>query len=283
MKTVLRFFLLVSFFQFNIENKGQFTIPKSFGNDSPILFAVDHGGTKIFFTKKGITYTLLEASKKQKDEREMERERREEFKDPEEFARHEKEEHKLKTRSDQVTMLWQNANPNTVIEASELTADYHSYHYIQASTQYKNVNFVKAFKKITYKNIYPNIDIEYVFSEKGGLKYSLTLRPGADPSQVKMVYDSHVSLNSAGEIHIDTKFGDIIDHAPLSFYQQNNSSVISSNFIKTGNTVSFQLANYDRTKTVVIDPWTQTRIVFGNVKKMVLETFILLVALCPCN
>ena len=38
-----------------IENKGQFTIPKSFGNDSPILFAVDHGGTKIFFTKKGIT------------------------------------------------------------------------------------------------------------------------------------------------------------------------------------------------------------------------------------
>ena len=284
MKSILRFFFLLSFYLFLfsfvqlhaqgstgsswsanfeyqkafIENKGQFTIPKEFGNDSPVLYAVDHGGTKIFFTKKGITYTLLEASKKQKDQREIERERREEFKDPEEFARHEKEEHKLKTRSDQVTMLWQNANPNVVIEANGLTADYHSYHFKQPSTQYKNLNFVKAFKKITYKNIYPNIDIEYVFHEKGGLKYSLILRPGANPALVKMVYDSHVSLNSDGEIHIDTKFGDIVDHAPLSFYQQNTSSIVSSNFIKNGNTVSFQLANYDNTKTLVIDPWTQT-------------------------
>jgi hypothetical protein len=32
-----------------IENKGQFTIPNSFGNSSPVLFAVDHGGTKIYF------------------------------------------------------------------------------------------------------------------------------------------------------------------------------------------------------------------------------------------
>lgn len=287
MKTILRFFLIVLFcelsFSFTklnaqvsnglswsakfayqkafVENKGQFTIPASFGNNSPVLYAVDHGGTKIFFTKKGITYTFLEASKKQKDEREREREEREKYEkitNEEEFMRHEKEEHKLKTRADQVTMLWQNANPNVVIEPSELTADYHSYHYKQESTQYKNVNFVKGFKKITYKNLYPNIDIEYIFAEKGGLKYSLILRPGADPSLVKMVYDRHVSLNANGEIRIDTKFGDIIDHAPLSFYQQNNSSIISSTFVKSGNTVSFQLSNYDNTKSVVIDPWTQT-------------------------
>ncbi len=241
-----------------IENKGQFSIPNSFGNTSPVLYAVDHGGTKIYFTKKGITYTFLEASKKQVDEREMERERKEVFKTPEEFARHEKEEHKLKLKSDQVTMLWQNANDDVKIEATEMTADYHSYHFKDESTQYKNTRYNRGFKKITYKNIYPHIDIEYVFHEKGGLEYSLTLHPGADPSQVKMVYDSHVDLNNAGEIRISTKFGDIIDHAPLTFYGNNHSSIIASNFTKTGKTVSFQLANYDNTKTVVIDPWTQT-------------------------
>jgi hypothetical protein len=241
-----------------IENKGQFVIPNSFGNPSPVLFAVDHGGTKIYFTKKGITYAFLETTKKQKDANEIEREREEEFKNPEEHARHEKEEHQLKVKADQVTMLWQNANPNAEIVADEVTTDYHSYYFKQSSGEYKNVSNIKGFKKITYKNIYPNIDIDYVFHKKGGLEYSLTLHPGANPSQVKMLFDSHVDLNNAGEIRISSKFGDIIDHAPLTFYQNNNASVIASSFTKTGKTVSFQLANYDNTKTVVIDPWTQT-------------------------
>ena len=241
-----------------IENKGQFSIPSAFGNPSEVLFAVDDGGTKIYFTKKGITYTFLEMWKKPKDEREMERERNEVILDAEAHERHEKEERKIKTRTDQVTMLWQNANPNVKIEASGVTEDYHSYYFKQPNTQYKNVCYIRGFRKITYKNIYPNIDIDYVFHEKGGLEYSLTLHPGADPSQVKMVYDSHVDLNNAGEIRISTKFGDIIDHAPLSFYDSNHSSIIASSFTKTGKTVSFQLENYDKTKTVVIDPWTQT-------------------------
>lgn len=241
-----------------IENKGQFSIPNSFGNPSPVLFAVDHGGTKIYFTAKGITYAFLETTKKQKDAREIEREREEEFKNPEDHARHEKEEHQLNVKADQVTMLWQNANSNVVILADEATTDYHNYYFKQVSGEYKNVSNIKGYKKITYKNIYPNIDIDYVFHEKDGLEYSLTLHPGANPSQIKMLYDNHVDLNNVGEIRISTKFGDIIDHAPLTFYQKNNASVIASSFTKTGKTVSFQLANYDNTKTVVIDPWTQT-------------------------
>ncbi len=241
-----------------IENKGQFIIPNYFGNPSDVLFAVDHGGTKIYFTKKGITYALLETTKKSKDARETERERRKEFRSPEEHIRHEKEEHELKVKADQVTMLWQNANPNVEIEGDGSTSDYHSYTIKQVNGEFKIVSNVHGFKKITYKNIYPNIDIDYVLSEKGGLKYSLTLHPGADASLVKMVYNSHVSLKSNGDIHIDTKFGNIVDHAPLTFYQQNAYSIITSAFIKTGNTISFQLSNYDHTKTVVIDPWTQT-------------------------
>ena len=83
-----------------IENKGQFSIPNNLDNSSPVLFAVDHGGTKIYFTKKGITYSLLETYKKQKDGREIERERKEEMNDPEAHARHEQEERRLKVKKD---------------------------------------------------------------------------------------------------------------------------------------------------------------------------------------
>ncbi len=241
-----------------IENKGQFVIPSSFGNTSPILFAVDQGGKKIFFTKKGITYTFLVTSKKIKDQREMERERRAEFKSPEDYVKNEKEEHELKVKTDQVTMLWQGANSNVDVVATDITTDYHCYNLKNSNNTSQNIPNAKGFKKLTYKNIYPNIDIEYVFSEKGGLKYTLTLHPGADPSLVKMVYDNHVSLNSNGDVLIDTKFGDIIDHAPLSFYSNNTNSIVSSKFVKNGKTISFELEKYDNTKTLIIDPWTQT-------------------------
>ncbi|MBL7937019.1 MAG: hypothetical protein JNM51_14525, partial [Bacteroidia bacterium] len=247
-----------------IENRGQFVIPNSFGNPAEVLFAVDHGGTKIYFTKKGITYTFLQTSKQPKDERENDKDYREVFGSAEEHALHEKEEHKLDTKTDQVTMLWQNANDNVQVEASGLTSDYHNYSFKESSGKLKNLSYIKGYKKIIYKNIYPNIDIEYVFAEKDGLKYSLILHPGANPSQVKMVYDNNVSLSNNGEIHIETKLGDIIDHAPFTFYENNSSSVISSSFIKSGKTVSFQLDNYDNTKSVVIDPWTQTPAFTGN-------------------
>ena len=59
-------------------------------------------------------------------------------------------------------MLWQNANTNVTIETTEVTSDYHNYYFKQADGEYKNVSNIKGFKKITYKNLYPNIDVEYV-------------------------------------------------------------------------------------------------------------------------
>ena len=81
-----------------------------------------------------------------------------------------------------------------------------------------------------------------------------------NPSQIKMKYTDvdGMSLDANGNTHLPTKFGDIIDHAPLTFYSENKNSIISSSFVKSGNTISFSLGNYDNTKTIVIDPWTQT-------------------------
>ena len=245
-----------------IENKGQFSIPTHADNNEEVLYAVNHGGTKIYFTKKGIIYTFLETTKKQKDAREIAheiaRENKEKLYSPEEYQKHEKEERALKIKTDDVTMLFQNASDNVELEASDETPDYQNYSVVQANGILNNISNIRSFTKLTYKNVYPNIDIDYTFSEKGGLKYIVILHAGADATQLKMVYDNHISLSNTGEIHINTKFGDMIDHAPLTFYQQNKSSIINSKFIKTGKIVSFQLDSYDNSKTVIIDPWVQT-------------------------
>ncbi|MCW3103477.1 MAG: hypothetical protein JWO09_1917 [Bacteroidetes bacterium] len=238
-----------------IENKGQFK-PGDITTE-PVLYAVDHGSTMAYFTSRGITYSFLKTWKKDEgDEKERRKER--EHLTEKEYKKEEAEEHKLEFKTDQVSFEWENANPDVKIVAEEMLENYFSYTF-KKNGQEQNENFIHGYKKITYKDLYPNIDVEYVFHPTEGLKYSVILHPGADPSLVKMKYASSEKLSFDHEdLVIRTKFGNIIDHAPVTFYEGNTSSIIGSRFEKEGNVISFKLGAYDNTKTVVIDPWTVT-------------------------
>jgi hypothetical protein len=236
-----------------IENKGQFQI---IGSEEEVAFAMDHGGTKIYFTKKGLVYSFLNVWQKQTNKEEREQQKLKGFASAEEFKKFEDEGRKVEHSTDVIPMLWEGANPNVQVVAEGESPDYHSYSYTR-NGENKSVSNVRAFKKITYKNLYPNIDVEYTFHPESGIKYAIILHPGADASKVKMAYSKNLSIVEKS-LHIPTKFGDIIDHAPLTFYGNNKNAIISSRFTKKGNTVSFTLGKYDNTQTVIIDPWTQT-------------------------
>lgn len=243
-----------------IENKGQFHLPN--GNE-PVEFAYDNSSTRIYFTKKGVTYSFLKVWKDQEEEGEREKDiKKANFQDVrtiEEFRKKEEEEHKAKFIADYVNVEWENSNPNVEIVAEKKISSYFSYTFKDESGKKVNENFLAGYEKITYKNLYPNIDVEYIFHASEGIKYSITLHPGADPSVIKMKYDGNKNLSiNNGNLVVSTKLGDIIDHAPITFYGGNVPAVIRSQFIKTGNQISFQLDAYDNTKTVIIDPWTVT-------------------------
>lgn len=240
-----------------IENRSQFD-GKDKLSGSKILFGIDQGAVQVYFTKKGLTYRFDRSEKKYKRTKEEKRKDREKFKTmtAEEFIEHEKRQKATTLITDLIHMQWSNANPAVEIIAQDLSGDYFSY----TKSNGENINYIKGYKKIVYKNLYPNIDVEYVFHPKGGIKYDLILHPGADPSVIKMIYSDagKISLDQEGNIRIRTLFGDMIDHAPLSFYSKDKKSIVASSFVKNGSEVSFALGNYDKTKTLVIDPWTQT-------------------------
>lgn len=240
-----------------IENKGQFSLPDVDKKD--IYFAIDHGSTVIYFTKKGVSYKFIKEKGEGKSEKEIEREEKEKFKSLKEYKEREEKEHKSrKYITDIVSMNWENPNSELELVGEMLTGDYHSYNIRKSNGSLENINYIKGYKKITYKNLYPHIDIEYSFTDKAGLKYAIIVNPGANPSDIKMLYNKNVLLKNSGDVHIDSKMGDIIDHAPITFYSDHRAEIISSQFIKNGKSVSFELGTYDKTKTIIIDPWTQT-------------------------
>lgn len=235
-----------------IENKGQFPVTnRNVVRSADVLYAYDDGPVMVYFCKTGITYTFNKKLLKNKHE--------EHHRGRNELESREKEEkeRKISTISDIIQMNWLNTSPNMeVIPYGEKS--FHFSYAIRSGKNMKNLNFLRAYEKLLYKNIYNGIDVEFVFHPDEGLKYSLILHPGADVRNFKMKFsgDKKIMLNNSGDLHIPTKFGDIIDFAPYAYYQDDNSQKIIARFSRLDNIISFNLGNYDHGKTVIIDPWT---------------------------
>ncbi|NCU77691.1 MAG: hypothetical protein EBV59_12380, partial [Synechococcaceae bacterium WB7_1C_051] len=134
---------------------------------------------------------------------------------------------------------------------------YFSYTYSTPEGPYINRNHVQGFEQIVYKEIAPGIDLTYAIHPESGLKYALTVHPNADPTKFTMHFDRDVNLLNQ-DLHINTLFGDLVDHAPLTFYEHADNATIPSSFaVRDERTVGFQLATYQAANTVIIDPWTQ--------------------------
>jgi len=219
-----------------IENKGQFRDI----NGQAVLFAFENGSERIYFTSKGLIHAFVEYFPF--TESQMERIERGK---------------KVKEREPEVHyiyMNWAHAKQTIEIEKSEKQGHYLTY----GGPEYNSY----PYKKIVYKNIYDNIDIEYTIPEdrEFGIKYNVILHPGARVEELKMIYSGEMSkirLKKEGDLVIKNKWEDITEHAPKSFYL--NGSPIKSNFLQNEDTVSFELSGkYDRDKTIIIDPWLTT-------------------------
>jgi gliding motility-associated-like protein len=237
-----------------IENMGQFDDQEN-SSTGKIRYAIDFGSTRIFFGDKGVSYSFLEAVKIPKEQRDELRTKMSQY--PSERKTYEKLVGKFLYKTDLVNMVWGNSSPAVQLIGQEETTDYHNYSYNNGSGEIVGASGAKGFKKLVYQQLYPGIDVEYVVHPEIGVKYALIVHPGADPSLVKMVYDREISLLD-GKIQIPTQFGNIIDHEPYSYYENNRDYVINSHFKQEQRSISFEVTSYDPTKTLIIDPWTQT-------------------------
>ena len=77
--------------------------------------------------------------------------------------------------------------------------------------------------------MYVNIDIEFYFHEIEGIKYNILLHPGSNPNKIKFLWESKngISLREDGCIAVKTSYGDIIDHAPATFYSTSKTKIAS--------------------------------------------------------
>lgn len=118
-------------------------------------------------------------------------------------------------RSHAYNMDFEGSNENAEIVPDKVQPGYNNYFIGDDPSKW--MGDCRLFLAITYKNVYPNIDVRY-YSEAGYLKYEFIVKPGGDPSQIVMRFDGVDKLSiKNNELIIKTSIGEIKELYPYSY------------------------------------------------------------------
>ncbi len=113
----------------------------------------------------------------------------------------------------------------------------------------------KLYQAITYKDVYPGIDVRY-YSNAGKLKYDFIVHPGGNVSAIAMQYDgpSDIFVKDK-ELNIVTPVGVVKELYPYSYQTASGQrQELDCKYVVKNNVVTFQLKNYNSKGTLIIDP-----------------------------
>jgi Beta-propeller repeat/Domain of unknown function DUF11 len=115
---------------------------------------------------------------------------------------------------------------------------------------------VPQFARVRYGQVYPGVDLVY-YGKQGQLEYDFEVSPGADPKNIRLNFKGsrNVKLES-GDLVLETADGSVRLQAPRVYQGvgATQRSIDGRFLLLASNTVGFEIGDYDRSQTLVIDP-----------------------------
>jgi len=116
---------------------------------------------------------------------------------------------------------------------------------------------VSTYAKVAYENLYPGVDLVY-YGNQRQLEYDFVVRPGTDPQIIALSFEgaAELKVDAQGELVLHTGDGELRQRKPVIYQEVDGvrREVDGSYKLKDRNTVGFQLADYDASRPLVIDP-----------------------------
>ncbi|MCB0700868.1 MAG: SBBP repeat-containing protein [Chitinophagales bacterium] len=225
-----------------LENNGQITDPKSHKERTDIDFSVKTNGMSIFLGNGKLQYQWVKPLIKKQENFDPA------TTDPDKMMQMQLEAKNspIATYRVDVTLVGANTNAKVIKEDAD---GYFEKYYIPNRT---DEVIAKTYNKITYKNVYPNIDW-VLYSSNNQLKYDFIVHKGGNPNDIKLKYDGVSDLTlQDGALRVKSPLGEITEQAPYSYLMGSKEEVTSS-FKLDGNILSFNIEPSN--ETLVIDPF----------------------------
>ena len=126
---------------------------------------------------------------------------------------------------------------------------------------------IPQFARVRYQSVYPGVDLVY-YGNQGQLEYDFEVAPGADPRQIAFRFEGEESANldSGGNLILASGGNQVKLKAPR-IYQEFGAEQrpVAGRFVRQPDAkVGFELAAYDRSRTLIIDPVLTYSTYFGG-------------------
>ncbi len=233
------------------ENKGQ-VIDQNGNPNNAVKYLLNTNGLNVQLKQNGFSYDIYETKKipiKQ---------RIEENNTFSSIAKNDKKapDYSLEYTFHRIDIDFVNSNPNVELISNEESKDYDNYYNVPDKPE--GIVNVHQYQQITYKNIYPNIDV--VFSiPKDSLKaveYNFVVHPNGKISDIQLKFNGAKTELVDNKIRMNVRFGQMEEILPASWTEDgNHKKEIAVTYKKIKKDVyGFNTSNSVNGKTVIIDP-----------------------------
>ena len=147
------------------------------------------------------------------------------------------------------------ANPQPRVSASESLPG--SVNYFLGNDPARWRTNIPTYAKVRYHEIYSGIDLVY-YGNQRQLEYDFVVRPGADPTRIAFAVEGaqRIEVDPEGDLVLHLAGGAIRHRKPV-IYQEGDGTrreIAGGYVLKGPQQVGFQVAAYDASKPLVIDP-----------------------------
>ncbi len=128
--------------------------------------------------------------------------------------------------------------------------------YFKGKDSSKWITGVSQYGKVRVGDVYPGVDVVYQ-SEQQQLRYDFVVKPGASPSSIRMAFQGadNISVDKDGNLVLNIHGKKLLNLKPYTYQDIAGSrKEVASRYAVNNGQVSFELASYDTSKPVVIDP-----------------------------
>jgi hypothetical protein len=116
---------------------------------------------------------------------------------------------------------------------------------------------IPNYAEVQYENVYPGINLLY-HGDQQGLEYDFVVAAGGNADVIRLAFEGARSmhLDVRGDLLMDTTAGAIRHHKPYAYQEVDGiKKEVPCQFVKKGpREVGFEVADYDVSKPLVIDP-----------------------------
>ena len=161
----------------------------------------------------------------------------------------------LRGREHVIRMRFQGANPDAKITGLEKLPGVVNYFIGQDRKKWRTN--IPAYARVKHKDVYPGIDIAY-YGNQRQLEFDFIVAPGANPNVIKLAVEGadRLDVDAQGDLVLHVGDGQLRLQKPLVYQAMKGiRQEVSGSYVLTSpNQVRFQVAAYDASRPLIIDP-----------------------------